>query len=76
MSDQHELQLLREKRVVEKTGLARSAIRRDVKAGTFPAPVKIGERAIAWYAHEVDEWIRSKADRRVSYPSANGGAAQ
>ena len=36
--------------VKAKTGQGRSKIYQGVKEGTFPAPVKIGERAVAWLA--------------------------
>lgn len=49
--------LLRLPEVLQKTGLKKSSIYASAKAGTFPKPVKVGARAIAWYAHEVDEWI-------------------
>ena len=55
---------------------ARSAVRgiipfsgptlwRMVKAGTFPAPVKLGERMTAWRAEDVRAWMESRT---------NGGA--
>jgi prophage regulatory protein len=38
-----------------------ATIWRWVKAGTFPKPVKLGERVTAWKLQEVQEWMRSKA---------------
>lgn len=52
--------LEREPSVVARTGRSKSSIRRDVAAGTFPAPVKIGERAVAWDAAAVDTWIAQR----------------
>lgn len=54
------LSLLRLREVTRRTALSRSAVYRAIAAGTFPAPVKLGERASAWNAAEVDRWI---ADR-------------
>lgn len=34
--------------VVAATGLARSTIYQTIKAGSFPAPIQIGPRAVAW----------------------------
>lgn len=33
---------------------------RKVKAGTFPAPVKLSQRVTAWRVEDVREWIRSR----------------
>ncbi|CAM3744602.1 helix-turn-helix transcriptional regulator [Bordetella tumulicola] len=46
--------------VKDKTGQGRSSIYDGVAAGTFPAPVKIGSRAVAWLEHEVDAWIDAR----------------
>jgi prophage regulatory protein len=62
-------QLLRLPDVRRKTGLSRSSIYRRVADGTFPAPVKIGERSSAWSSEEVDGWIASViATRSQSSP--------
>jgi prophage regulatory protein len=51
--------------VKHQVGLGRSAIYDGVKRGTFPAPVNIGARAVAWLSDEVDAWMdaRIKASR-------------
>ena len=36
-----------------------------VRAGTFPAPVKLSARKIGWYEDEVDAWEESLP--RVNY---------
>lgn len=51
------LSLLRLREVARRTGQSRSTIYRGVKLGTFPAPVKLGERSSAWCSREVDRWI-------------------
>ncbi len=33
---------------------------RKVKAGTFPAPVKLSARVTAWRVEDVRDWIRSR----------------
>lgn len=40
-----------------RTGLSRATIYRHVRAGTFPKPFKIGARAVAWDAGEVNKWL-------------------
>ena len=52
--------LLRLPAVLERTGLGRSALYALMKAGTFPRPLRIGARAVAWLEDEVDEWIRKR----------------
>ena len=52
------------------TGLSRSEIYRRIACGTFPKPVKIGERASAWSSAEVREWIAE----RVAARDARGAA--
>lgn len=32
---------------------------RKVKAGTFPSPIKLGERVTAWRVGDVREWLRT-----------------
>ena len=47
-----------------RTGLSRSEIYRRVAAGTFPRPVKLGERASAWCAMEIDSFISARIAER------------
>jgi len=42
------------------TGLKKSAIYDRVKKGTFPLPVKLGAKAVAWRSDEVGQWIESR----------------
>jgi len=42
------------------TGLSRSTIYRMIAEHTFPAPVKIGKRAVAWRQEEVRQWCESR----------------
>lgn len=58
-----EERILRERQVIEVTGMSHATIRRRVVAGTFPAPVKLGDgrhqAASGWLASEVVEWMRA-----------------
>ncbi|MDE1714506.1 AlpA family phage regulatory protein (plasmid) [Chromobacterium amazonense] len=38
-----------------------STIWRRVRAGTFPAPVKLSERITAWRAEDVRHWLDAQA---------------
>lgn len=56
--------LLRRPDVEQLTGKTRAGIYEDMSAGTFPRPVKIGPRAVAWVESEINEWLRRRiADR-------------
>lgn len=54
------LTILRRKQVEARIGLRRSAIYAMIEAGAFPAPVKLGARAVGWVAGEVDDWLRAR----------------
>lgn len=62
MSDQ----LLRRPEVERRIGLARSSIYRMMEAGEFPRPIRIGRRAVAWRASDLDRW---QAERPEAIPA-------
>ena len=56
--------LIRRHEVEKRTGKSRAGIYESMDAGTFPRPVKIGPRAVAWVESEINEWLRQRiADR-------------
>jgi len=52
--------LLRIKSVQDLTGLRKSSLYAFVKEGSFPSPVKIGKRAVAWKSTDINEWIKTR----------------
>lgn len=52
--------LARRRQVEQLVALSRSTIYAAVKAGTFPAPVRIGARAVAWRVSEVEQWLEAR----------------
>ncbi len=50
--------VLRISEVTEATGLSRTSIWRRERAGTFPARVRLGDRAVGWRSNEIEAWIR------------------
>ncbi len=42
------------------TGRSRSKIYADIKAKTFPSPVRLGNRSVAWVDHEINSWVQAK----------------
>ena len=55
--------------VLDRTGLKRSTFYLKIKEGTFPAPVSLGERAVAWNEDDVDEWM----EERIKKSKEKGG---
>jgi prophage regulatory protein len=50
------------------TGRSRTQAWRDIRAGKFPAPVKLGPNSVGWYEDEVAEHQRSL--QRVGYAAS------
>ena len=48
--------------VIRVLGVARSTLWRWCKAGTFPRPVKLAERAVAWRRSDVERWIEDRPE--------------
>ncbi|MFO1422974.1 MAG: AlpA family transcriptional regulator [Candidatus Competibacteraceae bacterium] len=57
------LTILQRKQVETRTGLARSTIYERIKAGTFPAPVSIGAKAVGWIESEIDSWLTAQVEK-------------
>ena len=51
--------LLRLPSVEIQTGLSKSEIYRRIKDGKFPQPIKLGARAVAWPAPQIDAWVKN-----------------
>ncbi|WP_018990997.1 helix-turn-helix transcriptional regulator [Aromatoleum toluclasticum] len=63
--------VLRLPQVKTLTGRSRSAIYADVKAGAFPAPVKIGPKASGWLESEIEAWLAKRvAESRAGHAAA------
>jgi len=60
------LQALRLPDVEKRIGLKRSRIYELEKAGKFPARIRLSERASAWYAHEIEEWLAARQPASLS----------
>lgn len=61
--------LLRLRQVQELVPLSRSAIYNRIAAGTFPRPISLGPKAIAFIGSEIDAWI---VERVTEHRSING----
>lgn len=60
--------ILRRRQVEARTGLSRSTLYARVAAGTFPAPVNLGARAVGWIESEISDWLadRIEASRKAA----------
>jgi prophage regulatory protein len=47
--------------VLKMTGLGRSTIYRWIANGSFPSPVRLGPRAVAWRWSDLDRWTQSRS---------------
>lgn len=69
-----EHRLVRKHEVVEMVGLCSSTIYRRIAEGTFPAPVQLGPRSVAWRESDVRQWQQAlRIGVRGSYEKALAG---
>jgi prophage regulatory protein len=54
--------LIRQPEVLRRVGISKSTLWDWIKADRFPRPVRLGERAVAWRASEIDAWIASRVE--------------
>ena len=52
--------LIRRRQVEQLVQMSRSTIYAAVKNRTFPAPYRIGARAVAWRVSEVESWLEAR----------------
>ena len=46
--------------VIAICGLSRSTIYEMIGRGEFPAPVKLGARAVGWRRSDIESWLASR----------------
>ena len=49
--------ILRMPEVCELTGLGKSTIYKKLSEGSFPAPVRLGPRAMGWMTRDIVGWL-------------------
>ncbi|WP_083194952.1 AlpA family transcriptional regulator [Pararhodobacter sp. CCB-MM2] len=52
--------ILRLPAVMQATGLSKASVYLGIKKGTFPAPVKLGERAVGWPQQVIEDWVNTR----------------
>lgn len=55
---------LRRRDVEARTGLSRSTLYAMMAQGTFPRPVRLGERAVGWPESEIAAWLEARKAER------------
>jgi prophage regulatory protein len=59
-SDPDEVIFLRLPKVKALTGLSKSSLYELIRANSFPAPVHLGARTVAWVRSEVTQWAAER----------------
>src|SRR4051812_18866249 len=54
----------------KKTGKSIPQLKRDVKAGRFPAPFELGANSLAWWESWIDAWLADRPRRTYRGPLA------
>ena len=60
MASETHSRILRLTQVRQRTGLSRTSLYEQVKSRAFPAPIKLGPRAVGWIEAEVAAWIAER----------------
>ena len=58
------MKILKAKQVAEEINVSVPQIYRLVSIGSFPKPIKLGERGSGWLLTEIDAWLQSRVDLR------------
>lgn len=56
-------EILRKPRVLAIVGLGNTSLYEATKRGDFPAPVKLGVRAVGWRRSDVEAWLASRESK-------------
>ena len=53
-------EILRKPRVLALIGIGNTSLYAAIKRGDFPAPVKLGLRAVGWRRSDIENWLASR----------------
>jgi prophage regulatory protein len=53
-------EILRKPRVLAIIGIGNTSLYAAIKRGDFPAPVKLGARAVGWRRSDIENWLASR----------------
>jgi prophage regulatory protein len=63
------LPMYRQSDLRAKIGLSTTSIYEMMAAGTFPRPVKLGPRIVAWPKSHIDAWLADRAEQSQRTPA-------
>lgn len=63
------MRLIKLRDVMHLTGLAQSTVYKYITDGTFPKPVSLGKRNVAWVESEIQDWIKERIMARDAVPT-------
>src|ERR1700733_6991481 len=68
-----EVIFLRLPKVKAVTGLSKTSLYELIRANSFPAPIHLGTRTVAWVASEVNQWAAERIlSSRTAAPNVTG----
>ena len=62
--DSDNVEFWRLPRVLGKIGTSRSTLYAKIASGSFPKPVNLGGKSVAWVSTEVESWIAARIAER------------
>ena len=54
------IEILRTQNVLAIVKISRTTLWRWVRSGDFPAPLRLGKRAVGWSRQSVEAWLESR----------------
>jgi prophage regulatory protein len=57
--------ILRRGQVENEVGLKRSTIYQRMQEGTFPRPIRLGDRAVGWRASDIERFLEDPSGYRA-----------
>ena len=66
--------LLTLKEVLDYVKKSKTSVYKEVKAGTFPKPLRIGMRKIAWSISDIQKWISNREKTFMDMSLKNDGS--
>ena len=58
------MRLIKIKEVIKMTSLSRATIYKYMADDSFPKPVSLGVKSVAWVEDEVENWVMDKIEHR------------
>ena len=66
--------ILKLRKVCERTGLSRSTIYLRIREGKFPHQIELGARAVGWLESDVSSWLAGQINKTKAKRGKIGGS--